>query len=363
MVRTQAPLVERMTLVWHDWFATSKAGVPQRLMLRQNALLRRHALGQLRGARARHHARPGDAAVAQRHVQQRAGTSTRTTRASCRSCSASAPAAATRERDVRQLARALTGFRNDWTDAGPDPLPLRQEAPRRRAPRASTASAASSAGRRACGWSRATAATPSSWSPSSGATSSRPSRRRRRSRRCRALYVATGREVRPLLEAILAHPRPLRRGRRMVKPPVVQAAGCCAPSAAGSTPTRGRGCATAPASTCSCRPTSPAGTTRAGWTPRRSARAGRWRSTSASPRGWTRTRPPRPVRPGRRWSRRGGVLGLARDLRRRCARGLERYAADTLAAADASWKQHDLPGAALNALRMLVATSPDYLTS
>ena len=24
MVRTQAPLVERMTLVWHDWFATSK---------------------------------------------------------------------------------------------------------------------------------------------------------------------------------------------------------------------------------------------------------------------------------------------------------------------------------------------------
>ena len=29
MVRSQAPLVERMTLVWHDWFATSKDGVPQ----------------------------------------------------------------------------------------------------------------------------------------------------------------------------------------------------------------------------------------------------------------------------------------------------------------------------------------------
>ena len=26
MVRTEAPLIERMTLVWHDWFATSKAG-------------------------------------------------------------------------------------------------------------------------------------------------------------------------------------------------------------------------------------------------------------------------------------------------------------------------------------------------
>src|SRR5215203_6870794 len=33
MVRTRRPLVERMTLVWHDWFATSKAGVPQGLML------------------------------------------------------------------------------------------------------------------------------------------------------------------------------------------------------------------------------------------------------------------------------------------------------------------------------------------
>ena len=27
MVRTSRPLVERMTLVWHDWFATSNAGV------------------------------------------------------------------------------------------------------------------------------------------------------------------------------------------------------------------------------------------------------------------------------------------------------------------------------------------------
>src|SRR5919106_1359842 len=40
MVRTSRPLVERMTLVWHDWFATSNAGVgSQRLMLDQNELL------------------------------------------------------------------------------------------------------------------------------------------------------------------------------------------------------------------------------------------------------------------------------------------------------------------------------------
>ena len=46
MVRTSRPLVERMTLVWHDWFATSNSGVgSQKLMLAQNRLLRRYALG------------------------------------------------------------------------------------------------------------------------------------------------------------------------------------------------------------------------------------------------------------------------------------------------------------------------------
>ena len=46
MVRTTTPLVERMTLVWHSWFATSNAGVSsQRLMLQQNQLFRAHALG------------------------------------------------------------------------------------------------------------------------------------------------------------------------------------------------------------------------------------------------------------------------------------------------------------------------------
>ena len=43
--------------------------------------------------------------------------------------------------------------------------------------------------------------------------------------------------------------------------------------------------------------------------------------------------------------------------------GLERYAADTLPAADEPWKQTSYPVLAVNALRMLVATCPDYLTS
>ena len=46
MVRTSRPLVERMTLIWHSWFATSNQGVgSQRFMLQQNDLFRAHALG------------------------------------------------------------------------------------------------------------------------------------------------------------------------------------------------------------------------------------------------------------------------------------------------------------------------------
>ena len=46
MVRTSRPLVERMALTWHDWFATSNEGVgSQRLMLNQNELFRSRGLG------------------------------------------------------------------------------------------------------------------------------------------------------------------------------------------------------------------------------------------------------------------------------------------------------------------------------
>jgi hypothetical protein len=49
MLRTNHPLTERMTLVWHDWFATSPEGVgSQRLMIHQNEMLRANALGSFR---------------------------------------------------------------------------------------------------------------------------------------------------------------------------------------------------------------------------------------------------------------------------------------------------------------------------
>lgn len=49
MVRANAPLLERMTLIWHSWFATSNLGVAsQQLMLQQNDFLRTNALGSFK---------------------------------------------------------------------------------------------------------------------------------------------------------------------------------------------------------------------------------------------------------------------------------------------------------------------------
>jgi uncharacterized protein (DUF1800 family) len=46
MVRSQRPLVEKLTLFWHDHFATSDQDTP--LMLAQNRLLRVHSRGSFR---------------------------------------------------------------------------------------------------------------------------------------------------------------------------------------------------------------------------------------------------------------------------------------------------------------------------
>ena len=46
MIRTTHPLQEKLTLFWHDHFATSEQDTP--LMLAQNRMFRRHALGSFR---------------------------------------------------------------------------------------------------------------------------------------------------------------------------------------------------------------------------------------------------------------------------------------------------------------------------
>ena len=67
MIRTDQPLVERMALVFHDWFATSNAGVSrQQQMIDQSNLFRVGLLWLLPGPLQDGDGRPGDAAVAER---------------------------------------------------------------------------------------------------------------------------------------------------------------------------------------------------------------------------------------------------------------------------------------------------------
>ena len=116
MVRSDQQLIERMTLIWHSWFATSEEASNARLMIDQNWTLRRNALGNFHQLLLDVTRRSGDAAVAERQHQQQVLARTRTTAARCSSCSRSAPDRGYNQDDVHQNARALTGWTNDWSE-------------------------------------------------------------------------------------------------------------------------------------------------------------------------------------------------------------------------------------------------------
>jgi uncharacterized protein (DUF1800 family) len=360
MVRTQAPLVERMTLVWHDWFATSKGGAPQELLLRQNALLRRHALGNFEQLAL-------DVTRDPAMLLWLNGTSNSKWDPNenyARELQELFCLGADRgygERDVRALARALTGFRNDWGDAGPTRF--------RFDPKSHDGGVKRIYGKRGrYDWRAGVKLVVRNrrhppffvaklWSyfiptPPPAATA----------RALERLYVAHDRDVRPVLEAILRHPHLYDPQRRMVKPPVVQAAGMLRAV--------GRGI----------------DTTAWAWL---CESAGQMLFMPPNVSGWDDTRWLDTATFRGRWQLAQYVCEPARldpdkqkdlpndsaELVRRAAAfwdvslsgpvrsGLERYAHGVLATAGETWQRETWPALTLNALRMLVATSPDYLTS
>jgi uncharacterized protein (DUF1800 family) len=114
MVRTSRPLAERMTLVWHDWFATSLAGVgSQKLMLAQNRLLRRHALGRFDTLLRDVTRDPAMLLWLSGTENTKWSPNENYARELMELFTLGAGRGYT-ERDVREQARALTGFDNDW---------------------------------------------------------------------------------------------------------------------------------------------------------------------------------------------------------------------------------------------------------
>ena len=180
------------------------------------------------------------------------------------------------------------------------------------------------------------------------------------------MYVGSGRKVRPLVDAILRHPHLYDPDRRMAKPPVVQAAGMLRAV--------GRGVdTTAWAWMCDqagqmlFEPPNVSGWDDAHWLDTATFRA-RWQMAGAicnparlDERDDARQGPGRSRGAGRAARPRSGTT-------RRLSRGHPRTRSSATPPAPwrpptERWQRESYPVLTENALRMLVAVSPDYLTS
>jgi uncharacterized protein (DUF1800 family) len=359
MVRSEAQLVERMTLVWHDWFATSKANSTQGLMLRQNALLRRHALGSFERLAIEITRDPAMLLWLNGVDNRKDDVNENYARELMELFTLGAGRGYT-ERDVRQMARALTGWRSDWSEGrGPHNFRYDRESHDRgvkrvlgRKGRFDWRDAARLSVRHKKHPSFLVAKLWGYFIPTPPP--------RGTARALERMYVAHNRNVRPLLDAILRHPHFYDPDRRMVKPPVVQAAGMLRAV--------GRGIDTDAWS----------------WL---CGEAGQMLFEPPNVSGWDDTRWLDTATFRARWQMASEICDAARladdakvsakptDLVRRASRfwhtplsgatrgALERYARAAMATADEEWKRESFPVLTENALRMLVAVSPDYLTS
>jgi uncharacterized protein (DUF1800 family) len=224
MVRTSRPLVERMALVWHDWFATSNDGVgSQRLMLNQNQLFREHGLGSFSDLLLNVTRDPAMLLWLSGSDNSKTSPNENYAREMMELFTLGAGRGYS-ESDVRQQARALTGFRNDWR-SGTGNVNFRYD-PTRHDPGVKTIFRK----RGAFTWRDAVHLSvthpdhPSFfvrklWSYFIAGDPDAATQRT-----LERLYVSSGHAVRPVVTAILEH-RQLYDGGRLVKPPVVYTAG------------------------------------------------------------------------------------------------------------------------------------------
>ena len=359
MVRSNQPLVERMTLVWHDWFATGDVG-QDALNLRQNELFRRKSMGSFRDLLVSVTRDPAMLVWLSGTENTQWAPNENYAREVMELFTLGADAGYT-EKDVREQARSLTGWTNDWDEnVGRNNFhyDLERHDPGRK---------------KVFGQSGKF-----DWRDSCDLCLNHPAhddylvRRlwshfiptrppKKTLRQLKRIYRKKRRSIRPLLEAILMHPA-LYQGPRMVKPPVVQIAGML----------RARR----------------EGVQRESWI---------WISDDAGQRlfqppnvaGWDEDRWLDTARVSGRWSAAANVVDGQRvdddnysetesaakavqkalrfwgnpTLTLQTEKELLRFARRVEGAAEAEWQQGTYRGLRQNALRMLVATSPDLQTS
>jgi Protein of unknown function (DUF1800) len=224
MVRTSRPLVERMALVWHDWFATSNQGVgSQRLMINQNQLFRERGLGSFHTLLERVTEDPAMLLWLNGTDNSKTSPNENYGREMMELFTLGA-GRGYGEEDVRQNARALTGFRNDWRPNAGD-VNFRYD-PRLHDPGLKTIFKKTGAftwkdSCRLCVThpDHASFFVQKLWSyfvPTAPDAATQ--------RALEQMYVSGSYEVRPVVSAILRHPA-LYEGARMVKSPVLYNAG------------------------------------------------------------------------------------------------------------------------------------------
>jgi uncharacterized protein (DUF1800 family) len=117
MVRSDQQLVERMTLIWHDWFATAndQVGSVQRMM-DQNELFRRNALGSFKDLVTGVTQDPAMLVFLNGIENRKGAINENYARELMELFTIGANRGAYTEQDVRQLGMALSGWRADWVD-------------------------------------------------------------------------------------------------------------------------------------------------------------------------------------------------------------------------------------------------------
>ena len=364
MVRSNQPLIERMTLLWHDWFATSVADVnSQALMLQQNGLFRSGALGSFHDMLRAVTIDPAMLIWLDGIANRRRRVNENYARELMELFTLGPDRGAYTETDVREMARALTGWRATYVDDVGytnfrfDPTRFDSET--------KTIFGANGA----FGWEDACRLCvehplhPSfvvtklwtSFIPTLPAEQDRLALER--------LYVDRRLPDPPARRGDPDAPSVLQ-GTTMVKPPVVFVAGMLRALNRGIDTDSWTWLCSLAGQRLFAPPTSPAGTRAAGSIPARCARAGKWSATHC---GRARSMTAPRALPGRRNAGQGGragarFLGLARNLEGH-REDAALFSAGCVKGRLEEWEQRSYRGLRQNALRQLIFASPDLQTS
>jgi uncharacterized protein (DUF1800 family) len=363
MLRTNQPLVERMALIWHDWFATGDVG-SQKLGVKQKVTLRQRALGSFKQLFSEVTIDPAMLIWLSGNENSKYAPNENYGREMMELFSLGVSDESGypySEDDVREQARALTGWTNDWDDTvGYTNFHFDPDLHDR-----GTKTIFGKSGR--FDWrdsvelciehpAHARYFVERLWSyfvPTPPSRNTRVALTR--------LYKSSGHQIRPVVEAILMHPN-LYEGEAMVKAPVLFIVGLLK--------ARGRGIDTESwvwisdlAGQQLFDPPNVAGWDETRWLDTSTLR-GRWTAV-------TETVEADEIDPGHAYDTSEGP-GAAVDRALRywghptitttTRAQLERFARRVENAIDADWKDSYYRGLRQNALRMLVATAPDQET-